>query len=197
MLQAKSTSLSIACMVAALLTSCGSHDGAKDSVQPTDGSNTSAESGANISNTSPASSSASSADNEPEGPQYQMPTMLNLKGVPQQFPARYAVKKYPKSQVVLVQVQQNLYGGEKNQVMLRSSDPPTTIASYYEKDLSVDGWKLVYKYENSIYSSTKWQKNGQELEVRVSPDVYNHENIQLITGKVAPMRKIATPVPAS
>ena len=139
--------------------------------------------------------SSSSLSDEQVGPQFQTPGIQNLKGVPQRFPANYVLKRYPKSQTVLVYVRPHLTPGEKNQVMLRSSDKKVNIADYYKKDLVQEGWKLAGRYENSIYSSTRWQKDGQELEVRVSPDVYNRQNIQLFSGPMVPEIK-RTPDPS-
>lgn len=184
-------SIGIGCLSALMLSSCSSSS--NDSLQGITQSGPQTQDNSHASSKNGADVSLGAADDEQEGPQYQSPTIDNLRGIPQRFPARYAVRKYPKSQVVLVDVRPHLFGGQKNQVMLRSSDPPKVIAAYYKTDLSKDGWELVHSYENTIYSSTTWQKNGLEVEVRVSPDPYNRENIQLISGPAFTRPKLSQP----
>jgi imidazoleglycerol phosphate synthase glutamine amidotransferase subunit HisH len=119
------------------------------------------------------------------------PTMENLAGKPQQFPANYAVPKYPNGQVAFVRIERKLFPGWKNQVMLKSGDRPHYIASYYREMLTKDGWTKTYDYENPAYASTIWQKNEMEVEVRVSPDPDGNENIQLLSGPVQRQARVS------
>ena len=128
-----------------------------------------------------------------EAPVYEHPDMSTLEGKPQPFPSRYPLKNYPNSKVALAFVYPRLRPGETNQVMLKSSDKIGDIATYYRRDLTKEGWTLVSSYENIIYSSTIWQKGDQQIEVRVSPDPNNMENIQLFSGTIA--RRMPSPAP--
>ena len=118
-----------------------------------------------------------------------VPTMENLKGKPQEFPAKYPLVRYPNSTVKFVRIEKMLYPGWKNQVMLNSTDTQYRIAGFYKDKLAHEGWQQVYQFENSAYSSTIWQKDGQEVEVRVVPDLYRNENIQLLYGPAEKRKK--------
>ena len=117
--------------------------------------------------------------------QYIEPTVEVLKGKEQPYPASYPVSKYPKSKVTYAWVKPDLLPGYKNHVMLSVPEPSKdTIAQYYKTELKKGGWKMVDRWENTIYSSTIWQKDGQEVEVRVSPDQHNNQNVQLFAGPI-------------
>lgn len=121
------------------------------------------------------------------GPQYQQPTMDNLAGKPQQFPAAYPLSQYPRSKVSLAWVQPHLQPGWKNQVLLKSEDPPRAIAQYYGAELKNKGWKPVFHWQNldGTFDRTVWQKDGQEIEVRVQPDLAHgkgQNDVQLLCG---------------
>lgn len=122
---------------------------------------------------------------EPEGPQYQQPTMDVLRGKSQLYPAKYALKRYPHSTVAMVDVRPNRGPGLKNMVMLKTTDEMPTVSSYYEKRLIAENWKVVSQYKNACYESTRWIKGDQECEVRVSPDMTTEDKkyIQLLIGK--------------
>jgi hypothetical protein len=128
--------------------------------------------------------------NGSEAPQYMEPTMANLQGRPQQFPSRYPCAQYPNSRVVMAYVKPNLKPGQKNIVLLSSSDQKPNIAVFYKKDMIANGWEMTNQYENSCFSRTVWRKktiNGiQEAEVRVSPDPYHKQAVQLLTGPYRP-----------
>ena len=118
-------------------------------------------------------------------PQPVEPTIEVLKGKEQPFPNNYPLSRYPKSRVTYAWVKPDLLPGYKNHVMLSVPEPSKdVIAQYYKTELKKGGWKLVDRWENSIYSSTIWQKNAQEVEVRVSPDQHNNQNVQLFCGPV-------------
>lgn len=140
-------------------------------------------------------SSSSSTDDPSISPIEVKPTMENLMGKPQEFPKQYAVPKYPNGQVSFVRIERKLYPGWKNQVMLKSGDPPHYIASYYRALLPKDGWVKVYDYENPTYASVVYQRNGQEIEVRVSPDPDGNENIQLLCGPTSVKTKVTSRTP--
>lgn len=116
-----------------------------------------------------------------EGPQYQQPTVENLKQ-PQKFPAKYPAKKYPNSRVVMAYVRPDLLPGRHNVVLLNSDDPGPLIANYYFKDLTNQGWKPVFQQQNSIFSQIKYQKGNQEIEVRVTPDPHGRQHVQILSG---------------
>ena len=124
---------------------------------------------------------------EPEGPQYQTPTIDVLRGKPQLFPAKYPAKRYPGSKVAIVDVRPNRAPGFKNHVMLYTSDPLPNVSQFYTKQLATDSWKKVGEYRNSIYESTIWEKGDMECEVRVSQDLRadagDKKNIQLLYGR--------------
>ena len=167
--------LAIASSAAFVLASCGSKSDDQQIVGvPYNPSTTS---------TATTTGNSSSAELDDDvGPQYTQPSMDTLRGVRQKFPAHYTLKRYPRARMVIAWVSPHLQPGWKNQVMLKSDDPPQLIATYYKRDLSKEGWKMISQYENPAYSSTIWRKDGQEAEVRVSPDQYNKENIQLFVG---------------
>jgi hypothetical protein len=133
----------------------------------------------------------SSSAQQGEDTQYTEPTMANLQGKPQPFPSRYLLKQYPNSRVVMAWVKPNLKPGHKNLVLLSSTDAKPNIAVYYKQDMVKDGWELTYQNENSCFSQTIWRKktNGgiQEAEVRVSPDPYGKQAVQLLCGPYRPM----------
>jgi hypothetical protein len=118
-------------------------------------------------------------------PQYLEPTLDNLKGKPQPFPSKYPLTRFPRGKVTFALVRRDLPPGWKNQVMLNVTEPSKDgIVHYYRNELQTGGWKLVSQYENPIYSSTIWQKGDREVEVRVSPDQYNNQNVQLFEGPI-------------
>ncbi len=117
-------------------------------------------------------------------PQFTEPSMENLQGTPQQFPSKYPLKEYPNAKVTYAWVKPNLRPGMKNQVMQRTNDAIPAIRNFYIKQLSTDGWRFIEKHETSVYSSTLWQKDGYEVEVRVSPDPKGNKNVQLMYGPV-------------
>lgn len=125
--------------------------------------------------------------NEPEGPQYQQPTMDVLKGKKQLFPAKYLLRRYPGSKVAMVDVRPNRPPGYKNLVMLATADQTPKISTFYRQQLLTEQWKKTYEYSNSLYESTKWVKGDIECEVRIMPDlVSNSEDkkyVQLLYGK--------------
>lgn len=128
--------------------------------------------------------SSDSTPMEIEGPQYQQPTMDVLKGKPQLFPAKYAVKRYPNSVVAMVDVRPNRPPGFKNMVMLKTSDDYPKVSYFYEEKLVADGWKKFYQYRNPAYESTKWERGDQEIEIRISPDMRTSDKkyVQLFQG---------------
>lgn len=132
-------------------------------------------------------------DNSPagaeEGPQYQEPRMENLQGTPQKFPARYPLKRYPNSRVVMAYVRPNLHPGDRNCVLLTSSDKNFVVAGYYQQNLTGEGWKLVQTEGNTAYSRQLYRKGDQFAEVVVTPDPHGVNHVQLFTGPyLAPMQ---------
>lgn len=121
---------------------------------------------------------------EPEGPQYQQPTMEVLRGKAQLYPARYELKRYPHSTVAMVDVRPNRAPGLKNMVMLKTTDEMPSVSAYYENRLISENWKLVSQYKNQSYESTRWVKGDKECEIRVCPDMTTNDKkfIQLFTG---------------
>lgn len=132
---------------------------------------------------------------EDEGPSFQTPTMENLMGKPQKFPAGFPVRRYPNGQVAFVRTERVLYPGWKNQVMLKTTDSVQRVASFYRYDFAKAGWAKVRDYQNPAYSSTVWQKDGTEVEVRVSPDPDGNECVQLFSGPVQQQRQMQTQPP--
>lgn len=121
-----------------------------------------------------------------EAPQYLDPGMDQLRGKEQPFPSKFPVSRYPRTRVAFASVKPNLPAGYRNQVMLSAAEPSKDgIVRYYGSELQGGGWKKVYEWEADYFSSTKWQKDGVELEVRVSPDNHGKQNVQLFYGKVA------------
>lgn len=133
---------------------------------------------------------------EDEGPQYQTPTMDNLKGIEQKFPAKYPVKKYPNSRVVMAYVRPDLKPGQKNVVLLNSSDNIPAVTNYYQKQMSLDGWTLTYSNGNSAYTELIYKKGNQEIEVRVTPDPYGKRHVQLLAGPYLPIAVYNKELPA-
>lgn len=121
---------------------------------------------------------------EPEGPQYQQPTMDVLRGKAQLYPAKYPLKRYPHSTVAMVDVRPNRAPGLKNMVMLKTTDEMPNVSAFYEKRLVSENWKLVSQYKNEAYESTRWVKGDQECEIRVCPDMTTQDKkfIQLFIG---------------
>ncbi|MBX9686774.1 MAG: hypothetical protein K2X27_08735 [Candidatus Obscuribacterales bacterium] len=129
--------------------------------------------------------SSGNFSDEPEGPQYQTPTMDVLRGKPQMFPAKYPLRRYPGSKVAMVDVRPNRRPGYKNMVMLNTADKIPNVSTFYERELLQENWKKTYEWGNEIYHSTRWEKGNIECEVRVSNDVVansNKKNIQLLYG---------------
>lgn len=122
---------------------------------------------------------------EPEGPQYQQPTMEVLQGKAQLYPARYELKRYPHSTVAMVDVRPNRAPGLRNMVMLKTTDAMPVVSGYYEKGLITQNWKLVSQFKNTSYESTRWIKGDQECEIRVCSDMKSEDKkyIQLFVGK--------------
>jgi hypothetical protein len=116
------------------------------------------------------------------GPQYQKPTIEVLQGKPQKFPARYPLRKYPNSRVVMAVVEPNLHPGQHNVVLLKSTDDGKQVARFYYEDLIKQGWKPVASQGNVAFSQIKYQKDGQEVEVRIFPDPHGGEQVQLLSG---------------
>jgi hypothetical protein len=131
-------------------------------------------------------STTATAAPEEEGPQYQHPTVENLQGKPQRFPAKFPVKRYPNSRVVMAVVEPNLRPGQHNVVLLNSSDEQKTVARFYYTDLLKEGWKPVYSSGNSAYSQIKYVKGDKEVEVRVFPDPRGKQHVQLLSGPYKP-----------
>ncbi len=125
---------------------------------------------------------------ESTAPQFTEPSMENLQGTPQQFPSKYPLKEYPHAKVTYAWVKPNLRPGMKNQVMQQTRDNIPAVRNFYIKQLSTDGWRFIHKYETSIYSSTIWQKDGYEIEVRISPDPRGNKNLQLMYGPMQEKR---------
>lgn len=121
---------------------------------------------------------------EPEGPQYQQPTMEVLRGKSQLYPAKYPIKRYPHSTVAMVDVRPNRAPGLKNMVMLKTTDEMPNVSSYYEQRLIAENWKMVSQFKNTCYESTKWVKGDKECEIRVCPDMTTQDKkfIQLFIG---------------
>jgi hypothetical protein len=119
---------------------------------------------------------------EPEGPQYQTPTVENLQGKTQLYPSKYPAKRYPNSRVVLAHVRPNLKVGSKNVVVLSTTDNPPVVTQYYVDQLQKDGYALTSTYSNSAFHRSLWKKGDHEVEVRVSPDPYGKQVIQLFSG---------------
>lgn len=132
-----------------------------------------------------------------EGPQYQQPSMDNLKGKPQLFPAKYAVKRYPNSRVVMAYVRPDLLPGQKNVVLLNSSDQQQVISEYYLQNMVKDGWKVTYRAENSAFSQITYQKGNQEAEVRIMADPQGRKHVQLLSGPFKAIAKYQTELPKS
>jgi hypothetical protein len=110
------------------------------------------------------------------------PSMDNLNGHPQTFPAVYPVSAYPGGKVALVRIEAKQAPGVMNQVMLSSADPPYIVDRYYAARLIKDGWTKTHEFENSAFGTSTWQKDGQQVEVRVSPDPHGAQSIQLFWG---------------
>lgn len=129
-------------------------------------------------------STGETSSSEPEGPQYQQPTMDVLRGKSQLYPAKYPLKRYPNSRVAMVDVRPNRGAGLKNMVMLYTSDEISTVGKFYQKRLIAENWKLVSEYANKSYESTRWIKGDYECEIRVSPDLTTSDKkyIQLLCG---------------
>lgn len=125
---------------------------------------------------------ADMAAQEEIGPQYQTPTVENLRGQVQKFPARYPLKRYPNSRVVMAVVEPKLRPGQHNVVLLNSSDDGKVVARYYYQDLIKDGWKPVYSSGNEAYSQIRYVKGDQEVEVRIFPDPHGRQHVQLLSG---------------
>ena len=125
--------------------------------------------------------------NEPEGPQYQQPTIEVLKGKPQLFPQRYPIKRYPGSKVAMVDVRPNRPPGYKNMVMLSTADGMPRISGFYRQQLVSEDWQKIKEYRNQIYESSIWVKGDLECEVRISPDLTSpspdKKYVQLLYGK--------------
>lgn len=121
---------------------------------------------------------------EPEGPQYQQPTMDVLRGKAQLYPAKYPLKRYPNSRVTMVDVRANRAAGLKNMVMLTTSDEIARVSKFYQKRLIAENWRLVSEYANESYESTRWIKGEHECEIRISPDLTTSDKkyIQLLCG---------------
>jgi hypothetical protein len=120
-----------------------------------------------------------------KAPQYVQPTMANLAGKEPPFPSHYPLAQYPNSKVKYAMVRRDLPPNAKNQVMINvPQKTKDNVVGFYRAQLIGGGWKLVASYENSIYSSTTWQKGDDEVEVRVSPDLYDNQNVQLFSGHV-------------
>lgn len=125
-----------------------------------------------------------------EGPQYQQPTVENLK-VPQKYPARYPVKRYPNSRVVMAYVRKDLAPGQRNCVLLTSSDTNYAVNNYYKKTLADEGWKPVAQEGNSAYSRILYRKGDQMAEVVVTPDPHGVNHLQLFSGPYQPPAKLS------
>jgi hypothetical protein len=122
-----------------------------------------------------------------EGPQYQTPTMGNLQGLEQKFPKKYPVKRYPNSRVVMCYVRPDLKPGQKNVVLLNSSDAIPTVGYFYKEQMARDGWKLEYVNENSAFTQLMYKKGDQSAEVRITPDPYGKRHVQLLAGPYKPV----------
>jgi hypothetical protein len=166
-------SLLLLLIVGPLLTSCGSDSGEQITGVPLSGK-ARGEDGADRKGNIPVAIDT--------GLTTVIPTMANLQGKPQEFPVKYPVVRYPNSAVKLVRIERMLYPGWKNQVMLQSDDTQESINEFYSLKLGTEGWTKVSDYRNMAFSSTVWQKDGQEVEIRVSPDPHNNKNIQLFCG---------------
>lgn len=130
---------------------------------------------------------------KPTAPAFTEPSMENLQGTPQQFPSKYPLKEYPNAKVTYAWVKPNLRPGMKNQVMQQTNDAIPAVRNFYIKQLSSDGWRFIDKHETSVYSSTIWQKDGYEVEVRVSPDPRGNKNVQLMYGPM-PEKRVPPPL---
>lgn len=143
------------------------------------------------SNSGVASSSGGGyVSNEPEGPQYQTPSVEQLKGKPQLFPARYPIRRYPGSKVAMVDVRPNRRPGYKNMVMLSTADTMPRISGFYKQQLATEEWQKIKEYRNSIYESSTWVKGDLVCEVRIAPDLTSpspdKKFVQLFYGKRPP-----------
>lgn len=130
------------------------------------------------------STSGTGSNAEPEGPQYQQPSMDVLRGKAQLYPAKYPLKRYPNSRVAMVDVRPNRGAGLKNMVMLYTSDEMDRVSKFYQKRLIAENWKLVSEYANESYESSRWIKGEHECEIRISPDLTTSDKkyIQLLCG---------------
>jgi hypothetical protein len=120
-----------------------------------------------------------------DAPQYVEPTMDVLRGKEQPFPSKYPLSRYPRSRVTYARVRPlaSLPPGHTNQVMLSVPEPTKdVIVTYYKQEMKDGGWDLVDKWEAQSYSSTIWRKGDLQVEVRVSPDQYDNQNVQLFYG---------------
>lgn len=117
-----------------------------------------------------------------EGPQYTQPTMENLKGKRQLYPSRYVCKQYPNSRVIMALVKPNLRPGSHNCVLLGTIDEKPVISNYYRQELAQKGYTPTYNYDNPAFHRSVWKKGDVEVEVRVSPDPYGNQTIQILSG---------------
>ncbi|GEM_PF-5709926 len=120
-------------------------------------------------------------------PKYEEPTIKNLMGTPQPFPAEYPLAQYPNARVLLAEVRPVYTARRPNMVCLQSSDDIGKIANYYRLKLSSEGWKFKSADENPVFSSTIWEKGDQVAEVRISPSP--QEGQKIIQLFIAPAGK--------